>query len=127
MLLIYPRRTNSTRFRQNNSHQSLDDENWTNTNDHNDLIYKRTIEVSIEQNKRFEEMKLNECVELGVNTFCDDQPERGNILIMQMNGESIESISRRIGRTPAATKQYLYECRKKISPYLSNCKKFLVE
>jgi RNA polymerase sigma factor (sigma-70 family) len=107
--------------------QSLDDENWNKTTDHNESIYKRSIEASNEEVNRSKEIQLNECVDQGVNTFCDEHPERGNILMMQMNGESIESIARRIGRTTNATKQYLYECRKKITPYLLNCKQYILE
>jgi hypothetical protein len=42
-----------------------------------------------------------------------------------MEGESIEEIGNRIGRTIAATKEYLSQCKKKLLPFISHCRELL--
>jgi hypothetical protein len=41
--------------------------------------------------------------------------------MLQMDGLSVEEIGHRIGRTIAATKEYLSQCKKKIQPYIAHC------
>ena len=45
--------------------------------------------------------------------------------LLQMDGHSIEEIGLRIGRTIAATKEYLSQCKKKIQPYIAHCTELL--
>lgn len=68
---------------------------------------------------------IEECVADGLATFGEKMPERAYVLTLQMDGASIEEIGKIIGRTVAATKQYLYECRKKIQPFISRCNELL--
>lgn len=61
---------------------------------------------------------IDECVSLGLEKFNRVEPERAMVLILQMDGFSIDEIGLRIGRTTAATKEYLSQCKKKFSPSL---------
>lgn len=64
---------------------------------------------------------VDECVTLGLDKFNRTEPERVMVLMMQMDGHSIEEIGLRIGRTMAATKEYLSQCKKKIQPFIAHC------
>ena len=68
---------------------------------------------------------VENCVSLGLNNFRKEMPERAYAITLQMEGTSIEDIGNKIGRTAAATKQYLYECRKKIQPFIAHCTEML--
>ena len=71
------------------------------------------------------EDSVDECVSAGLESFGSREPERALVLLLQMDGHSIEEIGLRIGRTMAATKEYLSQCKKKIQPYISHCTEFL--
>lgn len=62
-----------------------------------------------------------DCVTRGLDTFASEHPDRARALEMQMDGEDITSIARRIGRTAAAAKEYLSQCKKKLAPYIQPC------
>jgi RNA polymerase sigma-70 factor (ECF subfamily) len=61
------------------------------------------------------------CVESGLSRFKEKEPDRVYALSLQMNGYSIKEIGERIGRTVAATKEYLSQCRKKAQPFVAHC------
>ena len=64
---------------------------------------------------------VDECVSTGLDNFNRVEPERAMVLMLQMDGLSIDEIGLRIGRTMAATKEYLSQCRKKIQPFIAHC------
>jgi len=64
---------------------------------------------------------VDECVTAGLGTFSNREPERAYVLTLQMEGLSIDEIGQRIGRTVAATKEYLSQCKKKIQPFIAHC------
>lgn len=64
---------------------------------------------------------VDECVSAGLDQFNRREPERALVLMLQMDGLSVEEIGHRIGRTIAATKEYLSQCKKKIQPYIAHC------
>lgn len=68
---------------------------------------------------------VDECVSAGLDKFNRVEPERALVLMLQMDGLSIEEIGHRIGRTMAATKEYLSQCRKKIQPFIAHCTELL--
>ena len=68
---------------------------------------------------------VDECVTAGLDVFSQREPERALVLLLQMDGHSIEEIGLRIGRTIAATKEYLSQCKKKIQPYIAHCTELL--
>jgi RNA polymerase sigma factor (sigma-70 family) len=68
---------------------------------------------------------LDGCVETGLKSFKQKEPERVYALSLQMNGLSIAEIGTRIGRTVGATKEYLSQCRKKAQPFIAHCYELL--
>jgi len=68
---------------------------------------------------------VDECVSAGLVKFNRVEPERALVLMLQMDGLSIEEIGHRIGRTMAATKEYLSQCKKKIQPFIAHCTELL--
>ncbi len=64
---------------------------------------------------------VNECIAYGLEDFAAEQPDRYEVLMAQLDGEDIASIGNRIGRTVAATKEYLSQCRKKLAPFIEHC------
>jgi RNA polymerase sigma-70 factor (ECF subfamily) len=67
-----------------------------------------------------------ECFSNGLKVFGEEMPERAYALTLAMDGCSMAEISRRLGRTEAATKQYLSQCRKKIQPFIAHCADLLI-
>lgn len=72
-----------------------------------------------------DERSAEQCVSEGLDAFSKQEPERSYVLMMQMEGSSIEEIGQLIGRTVAATKEYLSQCKKKIQPYIAHCNELL--
>jgi DNA-directed RNA polymerase specialized sigma24 family protein len=64
-------------------------------------------------------------VATGLGAFSNSEPERAYVLTLQMEGLSIQEIGQRIGRTVAATKEYLSQCKKKIQPFIAHCTEHL--
>lgn len=68
---------------------------------------------------------VDQCVEDGLGKFSNQEPERAYVLTLQMEGLSVADIGERIGRTVAATKEYLSQCKKKIQPFIAHCTEHL--
>lgn len=64
---------------------------------------------------------VQDCVTRGLDTFASEHPDRARALEMQMDGEDMNSIARRIGRTVGATKEYLSQCKKKLALHVEPC------
>jgi DNA-directed RNA polymerase specialized sigma24 family protein len=101
-----------------------------------DIVNSRTESVAISEEhwQQLEEVtadpnasvcvdagSVDECVTAGLDVFSQREPERALVLLLQMDGHSIEEIGLRIDRTIAATKEYLSQCKKKIQPYIAHC------
>jgi RNA polymerase sigma-70 factor (ECF subfamily) len=67
------------------------------------------------------EETVQNCVMQGIEVFAADHPDRAKVLEMQLDGEDIASIARRIGRSVAAAKEYLSQCKKKLAPFIEHC------
>lgn len=72
-----------------------------------------------------DERAAEQCVSEGLDAFSKQEPERAYVLMLQMDGSSVEEIGQRIGRTVAATKEYLSQCKKKIQPFIAHCNELL--
>lgn len=68
---------------------------------------------------------VNECMAAGLENFATEFPDRHAVLMAQVDGEDIASIGNRIGRTVAATKEFLSQCRKKLTPFVAHCTQLL--
>ena len=69
---------------------------------------------------------VDECVAGGIGRFSHAMPDRAFALTLQMEGASIQDIADRIGRTVAATREYLSQCRKKLQPFIAHCAELLL-
>jgi RNA polymerase sigma factor (sigma-70 family) len=72
-----------------------------------------------------EQDSLEDCISRGVNVYGQQMPDRAYVLTLQMEGAGIEEIAAQIGRSIAATKEYLSQCRKKLRPFISDCLQLL--
>lgn len=61
------------------------------------------------------------CVDEGIKDFGNQFPERQVVISMAMDGTSIADIADSFKRTEAAMKQFIYECKKKLSPFIAHC------
>lgn len=62
------------------------------------------------------------CVEEKMKLFQVDMPDQYYAIKLQMEDVSIKDISIRIGRSYAATKEFLSQSKKKLKSYLEECK-----
>jgi RNA polymerase sigma factor (sigma-70 family) len=69
--------------------------------------------------------RVDECFERGFAKFESIESDRAYALLLQMEDKSIDEIAGVIGRTKAATKEYLSQCRKKLAPFLQPCRELL--
>jgi RNA polymerase sigma factor (sigma-70 family) len=98
---------------------SINDQEWTVSNTKE--ITKSELASNLSLSNRKQELEIDLCVTNGIEEFCAQEPDRATVLMMQMDGESIESIARRIGRTSDAAKQYISQCKKKLQPFIQHC------
>lgn len=62
------------------------------------------------------------CLALQLDRFCQDEPHRAGLLQgMAVDGWSLDEAAAALGRTPAATKEFLSQCRKALWRYLALC------
>lgn len=62
------------------------------------------------------------CLQGQLDKFHQDHPKRANVLERcAVNGWTVEEVSLALGRTLAATKEYLSQCRKRLQQYLQPC------
>lgn len=100
-------------------------------------IRAEEISVHPEQWGHFEEtvaapvcqfdQSVDACVADGLEKFALEMPDRAVALNLYLEGASMEDISVQIGRSVAATKEYLSQCRKKIKPYIAHCTENLAD
>lgn len=100
--------------------------------EHSGLNHLQKLEMTEIETLRSSEHKesksvqdVNECMSEGLEDFSAEHPDRYQVLMAQLDGEDIGSIGRRIGRSVAATKEYLSQCRKKLAPYVEHCTELL--
>ena len=98
---------------------SLDDLDWRDANA--DALGDALQGSSQYQSGRRAEIEREECVQAGLEDFAAAYPDRATVLTMQMDGEAIESIARRIGRTVNATKTFISQCKVKLRPHIQHC------
>ena len=91
----------------------------------NDENWERLVETVPSSDATAKPQSVDECVASGMETFLTQEPERALALELQMDGFSIEEIGLQIGRTVAATKEFLSQCRKKLKPYVAHCQDLL--
>ena len=80
------------------------------------------IEIVTRINKEKEKGDTEQCVHLGLQEFAKGMPERAFVIQMKLENLTNLQISERIGRTLAATKEYVSQSYKKLGPFIKHCK-----
>jgi len=65
--------------------------------------------------------EVEECVSNGMKRFSSAHPERELAISMSLDGSSIADIAQTLGRTEGAVKQFIYESKKKLAPFIEHC------
>lgn len=67
------------------------------------------------------EFDIQDCVSKGLIGFSQKFPQNAAAISMSLDNMAIVEIAEVISRTEAATKQYIYESKKKLAPYIEHC------
>ena len=67
------------------------------------------------------EFDVQDCVSKGLIVFSQKFPQNAAAISMSLYNMAIVEIAEVISRTEAATKQYIYESKKKLAPYIEHC------
>lgn len=67
------------------------------------------------------EFDVRDCVSNGFIIFSKKFPQNAAAISMSLDNMAIVQIAQVISRTEAATKQYIYEGKKKLAPYIEHC------
>jgi len=68
-------------------------------------------------------MGLRDCVHRGFTAFSSEHPERASVMRLAVFEEwDIEELATFLTRTPAATREYLSQCRKKMRDFFEPCR-----
>lgn len=102
---------------------SLSDSDWSES--HQAELKDGESSLIQDESARTAQLEIDICVSKGMEDFCAEHPDRALVLMMQMDGESIESIARRIERTSAATKEYISQCKIRLKPFIAHCLAFV--
>jgi len=79
------------------------------------------IEIVTRMNKETEKKDTDQCVQLGLQEFAKAMPERAFVIQMKLENLTNLKISERIGRTLAATKEYVSQSYKQLRPFIKHC------
>jgi RNA polymerase sigma factor (sigma-70 family) len=79
------------------------------------------IKIVTRVNKETEKEDTDQCVQLGLQEFAKAMPERAFVIQMKLENLTNLQISERIGRTLAATKEYVSQSYKKLGPFIKHC------
>ena len=77
-------------------------------------------DVKVSHGQKYDDQQS--CIEEKFKLFKEEMPDRHYVINLQKDGVSIEDISIRIGRSYAATKEFLSQSKKKLIPYFEECK-----
>lgn len=69
---------------------------------------------------------LQDCVQRGFVAFAQAFPDRAHAMrLAAFEGWDMEELAGFLSRTPAATREYISQCRKKLTPFLQHCRGWL--
>jgi RNA polymerase sigma-70 factor (ECF subfamily) len=70
-----------------------------------------------------EAFSLRDCIERGFAAFAEQHPERASVMRLAVFEEwEIDEVAEWLSRTPAATREYLSQCRKRLRVFLEPCR-----
>jgi RNA polymerase sigma factor (sigma-70 family) len=84
------------------------------------ILQSRGMQISAAETSRNED--ITDCVQRHFSVFAKESPERASTLqLAVVEGWTMEELAEYLKRTPAATREYLSQCRKKLKEYLLPC------
>jgi RNA polymerase sigma factor (sigma-70 family) len=99
--------------------ESLSDTDWSES--HQAELKKGEMSLIQDEFDRRNQLEIDFCVSKGIEDFCAEHSDKALVLMMQIDGHSIESIARTINRTTGATKQYISQCKIHLNPFIKHC------
>lgn len=82
------------------------------------LISPHGVVVSVDENLNRD---AESCVAEGMINFSKSYPDRETILSLAMDGYSMQEIADLYQRTEHAMRQFIYESKKKLKPFIQHC------
>mgnify|MGYP006292627435 FL=1 len=64
---------------------------------------------------------VEHCVSQGLSVFSKRFPERELAISLALDGSNMKTIALILNRTEPATRQFIYESRKKLAPFIQHC------
>jgi RNA polymerase sigma factor (sigma-70 family) len=69
---------------------------------------------------------IQDCVQRGFVAFAKSFPDRAHAMrLAAFEGWDMEELAMFLSRTPTATREYISQCRKKLTPFLEHCRDWL--
>jgi RNA polymerase sigma factor (sigma-70 family) len=69
---------------------------------------------------------IQDCVQRAFTAFAKSFPDRAYAMrLSAFEGWDIDELAGFLSRTPAATREYISQCRKKLTPFLEHCREWL--
>ena len=79
------------------------------------------IKIVTKINEEKKQSNTGQCVQLGLQEFSRGMPENAFVIQLKLENLTNLQISERIGRTLAATKEYVSQSYKKLGPFIKHC------
>lgn len=64
---------------------------------------------------------IEDCVSKGIEVFSSNFPDNGFAISMSLDSIPISDIASMVHRTEGATRQYIFESKKKLAPFIEHC------
>ena len=111
-------------FRQKPPEDGLDEDEWRRVEEVNSKNPAEPNPLWV-HNGLDESRQAEDCVQRGLALFSQKEPDRAYAIELLVEGVAGNEIADRIGRSYAATSQYLTECRKALAPFIQDCLQLL--
>ena len=91
------------------------------------LIKNREVSLDEARDQSYEEASgeknqtRSDCVQEQLKIFRDKEPKHAEVVDYILKGFDVEEVRLTIGRSYAATRQFMSQCRKKFKPFLERC------
>jgi len=91
------------------------------------LIKNREVSLDEARDQSYEEALVeknqtrSDCVQEQLKIFRDKEPKHAEVVDYILKGFDVEEVRLTIGRSYAATRQFMSQCRKKFKPFLERC------
>ena len=91
------------------------------------LTKNREVSLDEARDQSYEEVLVeknqtrSDCVQVQLKIFRDKEPKHAEVVDYILKGFDVEEVRLTIGRSYAATRQFMSQCRKKFKPFLERC------